>query len=107
IAQKEEAGIQLNSEEFDFIAVAGAYDESKEVNVNCTLKDNLQQVSSLGTQTDSALVYDSNGSAECGNSGGIVEQHPATVKETRAYFELLYNNLAIEVEKVNMVVEHK
>nr|GEW59889.1 reverse transcriptase domain-containing protein [Tanacetum cinerariifolium] len=32
---------------------------------------------------------------------GIVEQHPATVEETRAYFELLYNNLIIEVEKVN------
>ncbi|GJW86468.1 retrovirus-related pol polyprotein from transposon TNT 1-94 [Tanacetum coccineum] len=35
--------------------------------------------------------------------GGTVEQHPATVEETRAYFESLYNNLAIEVEKVNMV----
>nr|GEV11159.1 hypothetical protein [Tanacetum cinerariifolium] len=31
-------------------------------------------------------------------SRGIVE-HPATVEETRAYFESLYNNLAIEVEK--------
>ncbi|GKE11998.1 hypothetical protein Tco_1415549 [Tanacetum coccineum] len=36
-------------------------------------------------------------------SGGTVEQHPATVEETRAYFESLYNNLAIEVEKVNSV----
>ncbi|GJV20974.1 hypothetical protein Tco_1369994 [Tanacetum coccineum] len=35
--------------------------------------------------------------------GGTVEQHPATVEETRAYFESLYNNLAIEVEKVNTV----
>ncbi|GKA70806.1 putative reverse transcriptase domain-containing protein [Tanacetum coccineum] len=35
--------------------------------------------------------------------GGIVYQHPATVEETRAYFESLYNNLAIEVEKVNLV----
>ncbi|GKA98688.1 hypothetical protein Tco_0826625, partial [Tanacetum coccineum] len=34
---------------------------------------------------------------------GTVEKHPATVEETRAYFESLYNNLAIEVEKVNMV----
>ncbi|GJS19136.1 hypothetical protein Tco_0447768 [Tanacetum coccineum] len=34
---------------------------------------------------------------------GTVEQHPATVEETRAYFESLYNNLAIEVEKVNTV----
>ncbi|GJY59360.1 hypothetical protein Tco_0459252 [Tanacetum coccineum] len=31
--------------------------------------------------------------------GGTVDQHPATVEETRAYFESLYNNLALEVEK--------
>ncbi|GJZ30254.1 hypothetical protein Tco_0575301 [Tanacetum coccineum] len=36
-------------------------------------------------------------------SGGTVDQHPATVEETRAYFESLYNNLAIEDEKVNSV----
>ncbi|GJT95123.1 hypothetical protein Tco_1090641 [Tanacetum coccineum] len=36
-------------------------------------------------------------------SGGTINQHPATVEETRAYFESLYNNLAIEVEKVNTV----
>nr|GEY51728.1 hypothetical protein [Tanacetum cinerariifolium] len=31
-------------------------------------------------------------------NGRTVEQHSATVEETRAYFESLYNNLAIEVE---------
>ncbi|GJV00201.1 retrovirus-related pol polyprotein from transposon TNT 1-94 [Tanacetum coccineum] len=36
--------------------------------------------------------------------GGTVDQHPATVEETRAYFESLYNNLALEVEKVNSVL---
>ncbi|GKB52985.1 hypothetical protein Tco_0903738, partial [Tanacetum coccineum] len=36
-------------------------------------------------------------------SEGTVEQHPAAVEETSAYFESLYNNLAIEVEKVNTV----
>ncbi|GJW07163.1 retrovirus-related pol polyprotein from transposon TNT 1-94 [Tanacetum coccineum] len=35
--------------------------------------------------------------------GGIVAQYPETVEETRAYFESLYNNLALEVEKVNSV----
>ncbi|GKE38101.1 hypothetical protein Tco_1461506 [Tanacetum coccineum] len=35
--------------------------------------------------------------------GGTVDQHPKTVEETRTYFESLYNNLAIEVEKVNSV----
>ncbi|GJY26491.1 hypothetical protein Tco_0401217 [Tanacetum coccineum] len=32
--------------------------------------------------------------------GGTVDQHFATVKEIRAYFESLYNNLSIEVEKM-------
>ncbi|GJZ07130.1 hypothetical protein Tco_0540923 [Tanacetum coccineum] len=36
-------------------------------------------------------------------SGGIVEQHPATAEETRALYDSLYNNLAIEVEKVNTI----
>ncbi|GJX57990.1 integrase, catalytic region, zinc finger, CCHC-type containing protein [Tanacetum coccineum] len=151
ISQKEEAGIQLNYEEFDFMVAAGAYDEIEEVNANCTLKDNLQQASTSGTQTNNAHVYDSNGSVEVHQSencydndilnmftqeeqytellepilephqvphndsnvisevssvelgGGTVVQHPATVEETRAYFESLYNNLATEVEKVNMV----
>ncbi|GJS29813.1 hypothetical protein Tco_0490433 [Tanacetum coccineum] len=35
--------------------------------------------------------------------GGTVEQHPANVKETRVLYDSLYNNLAIEVEKVNLV----
>ncbi|GJZ56286.1 hypothetical protein Tco_0611479 [Tanacetum coccineum] len=34
---------------------------------------------------------------------GIIDQHPATAEETHAYFESLYNNLAIEVEKVNSI----
>ncbi|GJU96037.1 hypothetical protein Tco_1320793 [Tanacetum coccineum] len=36
-------------------------------------------------------------------SGEIVDQHSANVEETRAHFESLYNNLATEVEKVNLV----
>nr|GEW53841.1 putative retrotransposon Ty1-copia subclass protein [Tanacetum cinerariifolium] len=34
-------------------------------------------------------------------SRGTVEQDPATIEETRAYSESLYNNLAIKVEKAN------
>ncbi|GKE83499.1 gag-pol polyprotein [Tanacetum coccineum] len=64
IAQKEEAGIQLQAEEFDLIAVAADLDEIEEVNANCILMANLQQASTSGTQTDKALVYDSDGSAE-------------------------------------------
>nr|GEX88402.1 Gag-Pol polyprotein [Tanacetum cinerariifolium] len=62
--QKEEAGIQLQAEEYDLMAVAADFDEIKEVNANCILMANLQQESSSGTQTDSTPVYDSDGSAE-------------------------------------------
>ncbi|GJW29114.1 hypothetical protein Tco_0045989 [Tanacetum coccineum] len=100
-------------------------EENEEVNVNCILIANLQQASSSGTHADKAHVYDSDGSTELPesttephldqpndnnaihadsnmeHSGEIVEQHHATVEETRAFFESLYNNLVIEVEKVN------
>nr|GFC81546.1 hypothetical protein [Tanacetum cinerariifolium] len=64
IAQKKEAGIQLQAEEYDLMAAAADLDEIKEVNANCILMANLQQASSSGTQIDCAPVYDSDGSAE-------------------------------------------
>nr|GFC06792.1 hypothetical protein [Tanacetum cinerariifolium] len=64
IAQKEEAGIQIQAEEYDLMAAAADLDEIEEVNANCILMANLQQASSSGTQTDSTPVYDSDGSAE-------------------------------------------
>nr|GEX22801.1 Gag-Pol polyprotein [Tanacetum cinerariifolium] len=114
IAQKEEAGIQLQAEEYDLMAAAADLDEIEEVNTNCIFMANLQQASSSGTQTDSAPVYDTDGSAENDNDvisedtsveqgGETVEQHPANFEETRALYESLYQNLAIEVEKVNSV----
>nr|GEX84773.1 hypothetical protein [Tanacetum cinerariifolium] len=42
IAQKEEEGIQLQVEEFDFMAAAGDLDKIEEVNANCILMANLQ-----------------------------------------------------------------
>nr|GFD47858.1 hypothetical protein [Tanacetum cinerariifolium] len=50
--QKEEAGIQLQAEEYDLMAAAADLDEIKEVNANYILMANLQQASSSGTQTD-------------------------------------------------------
>nr|GFA02935.1 Gag-Pol polyprotein [Tanacetum cinerariifolium] len=84
---KEEAGIQLQLEEYDLMATTTDLDEIKEVNVNCILMANLQQASTSGTQTDNALVYDTDGSAENDNDvisedtsakqgGETVEQHP-------------------------------
>nr|GEW58227.1 hypothetical protein [Tanacetum cinerariifolium] len=64
ITQKEEAGIQLQAKEFDLIAAVGDLDEIEKVNANCILMVYLQQALTSGTQTDNALVYDSDGSAE-------------------------------------------
>nr|GEX12911.1 hypothetical protein [Tanacetum cinerariifolium] len=64
ITQKEEAGIQLQAEEYDLMAAAADLDEIEEVNANCILMANLQQASTSGTQTDSAPVYDTDGSAQ-------------------------------------------
>nr|GFA26532.1 hypothetical protein [Tanacetum cinerariifolium] len=147
IAQKEEAGIQLQAEEYDLMVAAADLDDIKEVNANCILMANLQQASTSGTQTDSAPVYDTDRSAEVHENyddneifnmftqeeqytellepipeshqvpqndndvisedtsveqgGETVEQHLENFKETRAFYESLYHNLAIEVEKVN------
>ncbi|GJY41312.1 hypothetical protein Tco_0428582 [Tanacetum coccineum] len=118
IAQKEEAGIQLQAEEFDLMAVASDLDEIKEVNANCILMANLQQALTSGTQSNTTPAYDLDGSAEvqlhenCYNDeifniveqgGGTVEQHSTNVEETRAYHKSLFHNLAAEVEKVNLV----
>nr|GEZ79174.1 hypothetical protein [Tanacetum cinerariifolium] len=64
IAQKEEAGIQLQAEEYDLMAATADLDDIEEVNVTCILMANLQQASTSGTQIDKAPVYDSDRSAE-------------------------------------------
>ncbi|GKC88945.1 hypothetical protein Tco_1149594, partial [Tanacetum coccineum] len=76
IAQKEEAGIQLQAKEFDLMASTR---DIKEI--------------------DNVISGDLN----VEHSGGTVDQNRATVEETHAYFESLYNNLVIEVKKVNTV----
>nr|GEV37043.1 hypothetical protein [Tanacetum cinerariifolium] len=119
--QNGQIGVQENgnqnhigNEEYDLMAAAADLDEIEEVNANCILMANLQQASSSGTQTDSAPVYDSDGSAENDNDvisevtrveqgRETVEQHSASFEETRALYESLYQNLAVEVEKVNSV----
>nr|GFA00012.1 hypothetical protein [Tanacetum cinerariifolium] len=104
-------------EEYDLMAAAADLDEIEEVNANCILMANLQQASTSGTQTDTAPIYDYDGSAENDNNvisedtsveqgGETVEQHHVKFEETRALYESLYQNLAIVVEKVNSV-NHK
>ncbi|GJW12510.1 hypothetical protein Tco_1578337 [Tanacetum coccineum] len=105
-------------------------EEIEEVNANCILMTYLQQASTSSTHVDNAPVYDSDGSTKyiellesttdtylvqqydsnvipmdssMDLSGGQVEQHPDTIEETHAFYESLYNNLVIKVEKVNTV----
>nr|GEW12103.1 retrovirus-related Pol polyprotein from transposon TNT 1-94 [Tanacetum cinerariifolium] len=116
IAQKEEAGIQLQAEDFDLMAAAADLDEVEKVNANYILMANLQQASTSKEQYTELLEpihepyqvpqNDNNVISEVSSveqSEGTVEQHLANVKETRVLYDSLYNNLAIEVEKVNTV----
>ncbi|GKD70958.1 hypothetical protein Tco_1325048 [Tanacetum coccineum] len=75
IAQKEEAGIQLQAEEFDLMAAACDINEIKEVNANSILMANLQQASTSGTQIDKAPVYNSDGSAEAKSFEELENEH--------------------------------
>nr|GEV20179.1 Gag-Pol polyprotein [Tanacetum cinerariifolium] len=100
IAQKKEAGIQIQAEEFDLMAAAVELDEIEEVNAKTT--EILEPI----PETHQVLQNDNNVILEVScveQSGGTVEQHPANVEETRALYDSLYNNLAIEVEKFNTV----
>nr|GEV26273.1 copia protein [Tanacetum cinerariifolium] len=124
IPQKEEAGIQLQAEEFDFMAVAGDLDEIKEVNANYILMDNLQHASTSGTQFDKApeeqyadllepipepqLVLQNDNhvtsvASSMVQSEGTVETSFAPNEETRAHQETVYRNLVDQVAQVNMV----
>nr|GEV97382.1 retrovirus-related Pol polyprotein from transposon TNT 1-94 [Tanacetum cinerariifolium] len=114
IAQKEEAGIQLQAEEFDFMAAAGDLGEIEEFNTKCILMENLQHASTSGTHLDKAPVYDTDSSTENDNhvtsvtpsmmqSEGIVETSSAPNEETRAHQETIYRNLIDQVAQVNMV----
>nr|GFA86341.1 hypothetical protein [Tanacetum cinerariifolium] len=110
----EEAEIQLQAEEYDLMAAAADPDEIEEVNVNCMA--NLQQASTSEEQytellepileshqvpqNDNDVIFEDT-SVEQG--GETVKQHPANFEETRAIYESLYQNLAIEVEKVNSI----
>nr|GEW02321.1 hypothetical protein [Tanacetum cinerariifolium] len=116
IAQKEEAGIQLQSEEFDLMAAAVDLDEIEEVNANCILMANPQQALTSEEQytellepipephqvphNDKSIISDITSVEQ---SGETVEQHPGNFEETRALYDSLYQNLAIEVDKVNLV----
>nr|GEV55257.1 hypothetical protein [Tanacetum cinerariifolium] len=71
---------------------ANAYKETKRVKVNFTSKDTLQQASTSGTQSDNALVYDSDGSTE-------------VPKDENCYDHDIFNMLTHEVQYTDLQTE--
>nr|GFC12923.1 hypothetical protein [Tanacetum cinerariifolium] len=96
IAQKEEARIQLQAEEYDLMATAAYLDEIEEYTELLKPIPESHQV----PQNDNDVIFEDT-SVEQGEE--TVEQHPTNFEETRALYESLYQNLAIEVKKVNLV----
>nr|GFA27040.1 hypothetical protein [Tanacetum cinerariifolium] len=95
IAQKEEAGIQLQAEEYDLMAAVADLDEIKEVNTNCILMANLQLASTSEEKYTELLepIFESHQVPQNDNEviskdtsvehgGETVEQHPANFEET-------------------------
>ncbi|GKA99983.1 gag-pol polyprotein [Tanacetum coccineum] len=92
IAQEEEAGIQSTQEEFEFMTTADAHENTERVKVNCTSEETLQQASTSGTQSDNALVYDSDGSTE-------------VPKDENCYDHDIFNMLTHEVQYTDLQTE--
>nr|GEW38630.1 hypothetical protein [Tanacetum cinerariifolium] len=115
-----QARIQLQAEEFDFMAAAGDLDEIEEVNANCILMANLQHASTSGTQFDKdpeeqytdllepipepQLVPQNDNhvnsvALSMVQSGGTVETSFAPNEETHAHQETVYRNLVDQVSQ--------
>ncbi|GJZ62520.1 hypothetical protein Tco_0618657 [Tanacetum coccineum] len=95
IAQKEEAGIQLQAKEFDLMAAAADLDEIEEVNANCILMANLQQASTSRSQTYKAPVYESDGSAEMDKTHALSKPVTSNLKPTPQESEVVKNDNVI------------
>ncbi|GKC22389.1 hypothetical protein Tco_1024539 [Tanacetum coccineum] len=112
IAQKEEAGIQLNSEEFEFIA---ATDGSAKVHNYDNCYDN--EIFNMFTQEEQytkllepihephqVQLNDSNVTSKVSSveqDGGKTDQHPETVEDTQADESLAkHKSLELEIERL-------
>nr|GEW51322.1 hypothetical protein [Tanacetum cinerariifolium] len=118
IAQKEEAGIQLQAEEFDLMVAAADLDEIEEVNANCILMANLQQASTSEEwytellepipeprqvpQNDNNVISEDSSVEQ---SGETVEQHPANVQENMLYMIHYIKILQLKLRKSTRSIE--
>nr|GEU67304.1 hypothetical protein [Tanacetum cinerariifolium] len=121
ITQEEEAGIQSTQEEFEFMAAANAYEETERTDQLRHLSENCydNDIFNMFTQEEQYTELlesipephqvphnDSNVISEVSSveqGGRTVEHYPANFEKTSVLYDSLYNNLAIEVEKVNLV----
>nr|GEV00992.1 putative ribonuclease H-like domain-containing protein [Tanacetum cinerariifolium] len=119
IAQKQEPGIQLQPEEFDFMAAAGDLDEIEEVNANCILMANLQHASTSEQYTDllepisEPQIVPQNDNhvtfvaLSMVQSGGTVKTRSAPNEETRVHQETVYRNLVDQVAQTMHMLNPK
>nr|GEV76639.1 hypothetical protein [Tanacetum cinerariifolium] len=93
IAQKEEAGIQLQAEEFDFMAAAGDMDEIKEEEQHTDLLEPIPEPQ-LVPHNDNHVTSIAPSMVQ---SEGTVETSFAPNEDTRAHQETVYRNLVDQV----------
>nr|GEW60860.1 retrovirus-related Pol polyprotein from transposon TNT 1-94 [Tanacetum cinerariifolium] len=106
IAQKEEVGIQLQAEEFDFMATAGDLDEIEEVNDGSAEYTDLLEPNpepQLVPQNDNHVTSVAPSMVQ---SGGTVATSFAPNKETHAHQETVYRNLVDQVAQEELFLSN-
>nr|GEV05152.1 putative reverse transcriptase domain-containing protein [Tanacetum cinerariifolium] len=96
---KEEAGIQLQAEEYDRMAAAADLDEIEEVNANCILMANLQQASTSDGSTEPDSFYHTEQKMALGY------QNPFYLKQAQKKQQSLYDGNVL-LEKHDPPVVH-
>ncbi|GJT79766.1 hypothetical protein Tco_1054108 [Tanacetum coccineum] len=115
---EEEAGTQLQAEEFDLMAAAGDIDEIEEVNANCILMANLQQASTSEEQytelldpiTESLTVKQNNSNvisveSSVEHNGGTIELSAKQITTLHEEIANLNNQLSKEKSIVSLLQE--
>nr|GEV06740.1 hypothetical protein [Tanacetum cinerariifolium] len=110
IAQKEEAGIQLQAEEFDLMAATADLDEIEKVNANCILMANLQQAStstkfvgdlkSLAKEGDESLAKHKTFKLEIERLLRAVYKKCEECKFDKISYDKAYNDMQQKIERL-------
>nr|GEW28298.1 Gag-Pol polyprotein [Tanacetum cinerariifolium] len=98
IAQKEEARIQLQAEEFDFMAAAGGLDEIEEEEQHTDLLEIIPEPQLVPQNENHVTSF----SLSMVQSGGTIETSSAPNEETRAHPKTVYRNLVDQVAQIHL-----